>query len=165
MARKRMRWRAVFACAVIGMAMAACAKPMVSATVKPDVDYVNRDYAAVPNDIYYAARWALGQRGYPIANENLAEGVLTTAWVPVGATSHYIPLFNRHEYGVTDSYHQLEVQIVPGGGRTEVRVGSRIKSLAAMLKSSGTEERKILDDIGAYLRKAEPAVTNLGMEE
>lgn len=162
---KRVRWTAVLLCAAIGVAMASCSKPMVSATVKPDVAFVSRDFAAVPNDIYYAARWALGQRGYPIASENLQEGVLTTAWVPVGATSHHIPFFNRHEYGVTDSYHQMEVQIVPGEGRTEVRVGSRMKTLAAMLQSSGTEERQILDDIGAYLRKGEPAVSNLGLDE
>lgn len=156
-------WPMVFV--IVGMVAAACSKPLISATVKGDVEFVSRDYAAVPNDLYYAARWALLQRGYPIGSENLQEGVLTTAWVPVGATSHFLPLFGRQEYGTTGSYHQLEVQIVPGEGRAEVRIGSRMKTLAAQLKSSGTEERRILDDIGAYLRKGDPNVTNLGLDE
>lgn len=144
---------------------AACAKPMVTATAKGDINYIGRDYAASANDIYYAARWALFRAGYAVASENLQDGILTTSWRPVTSDSHYIPLFGGRDYGVTNSYHQLEVRIEPGEGRTAVKVGSRVKGLVSSIASSGIEEEKVLDGIGDYLRKAEPAVTNLGIEE
>ena len=155
----------VLAAMLLAAGFASCTKPLASARVKPEVDYVSRTYAAVPNDIYYAARWALVEAGYSVGSENLADGVLTTAWQPVRSSSHYIPLFNRKDFGVTNSYHQLEIRILPGDGRAEVQVGSRMKTLVSSLKSAGTEERRILDDIGSYLRKGEPTVTNLGVDE
>lgn len=138
---------------------------MKDAQVAKSVEYESRDYAAGANDIYYAVRWALVECGYPVANENLPDGIITTAWVPVKSDSHYVDVFGRPDYGVTNSYHQLEVQVVPEGGRTTVKVGSRFKSMLAYLKSSGFEERKVLDRIGDRLRKAEPTVTNLGIDE
>lgn len=143
----------------------ACSKPLASATVRPNSSPVSRDYAALPNDIYYATRWALVEAGFAVASENLQDGVILTSWEPVKSDSYYIPLFERQDYGVTNSYHQLEIKIVPEGGRTDVQVTSRVKSLVANIKSSGIEERKVLDGIGNYLRKSEPSLTNLGVSE
>lgn len=150
---------------LIALSFCACAKPLATAKVTGKIDFVSRDYAATANDIYYALKWALVEYGYPVANENLADGVFTTAWLPVRSDSHYIRLFNRNDYGVTNSYYQLELQVVPQGGRTLVRIGSRAKSLVINMKSSGFEERKILDSIGNRLRKEEPEITNLGVNE
>lgn len=155
----------LIAAAIVCMAIASCTKPLASAIVQPDINFASRDFAAVPNDIYYAVRAALQKEGYGVASENLQGGVIESNWVPVTSDSHYMPIFGRRDYGVTNSYHQLEIQIVPMGGRTEVKVGSRAKTLVASLKSSGIEERKILDDIGDALRKSEPPLTNLGTEE
>ena len=155
----------ILAAVVLAAGVASCSKPLASARVRPNIDYVSRTYAAVPNDVYYAVRWALVEAGYAVGSENLADGVIVTSWEPVRATSHYVPLFNRKDFGVTNSYHQLEIRIVPGDGRAEVQVGSRVKTLVANLKSAGTEERRVLDGIGAYLRKGEPALTNLGVDE
>lgn len=154
-----------FACLFLLFFVSSCAKPLASAKVAKDVEYASRDYAASANDIYYAMRWALVECGYPTSNENLQDGVITTAWVPVKSSSHYVDTFGRPDYGVTNSYHQLEIQVVPDGGRTTVKVGSRVKTLVARLKSSGTEEKKILDSIGTRLRKSEPTLTNLGIDE
>ena len=143
----------------------SCSKPLASARVHPDVDYKSRDFAATPNDIYYAARWALVTAGYSVASENLQDGVILTSWVPVKSDSHYMPLFGRPDYGVTNSYHQLEIRIEPGEGRATVRVGSRVKTLVASLQSSGKEEQRVLDGIGDFLRKNEPTLTNLGVDE
>lgn len=150
---------------VLTVALCACAKPLAIGRVTGQVEYISRDYAAAPNDVYYALKWALVEGGYPIANENLEDGIFTTAWLPVTSDSHYIKFFGRPDYGVTNSYYQLEVQVVPQGGRTEVRVGSRAKTLASNFKSSGVEERKVLDRIGNRLRKTEPELTNLGVRE
>lgn len=168
MRRGRTRCRAVLAmlaCTALAAALAACTKPLASATVNKDIDFVSRSFAAVPNDLYYAVRLALQQYGYAIASENLSAGVITTTWIPVTSDSHYMPFFGRRDYGVTNSYHQLEVQIVPGEGRAQVRVGSRVKTLLANYKSSGFEERKVLGAVGDALRKGEPALTNLGLDE
>ncbi|HPQ81433.1 MAG TPA: hypothetical protein PLZ86_06875 [bacterium] len=143
----------------------SCSKPLASAKVRTGSPEVSRDYAALPNDIYYATRWALVEAGYAVALENLQDGVIMTSWEPVRSDSHFIPLFDRKDYGVTNSYHQLEIKIVPGGGRTDVKITSRVKSLAARIKSTGIEEKKILDGIGNYLRKTEPSLTNLGVSE
>ena len=58
-------------CALVPLCC-SCSKPLASARVHQNVDYRSRDYAASPNDIYYAARWALVTAGYSVASENLA---------------------------------------------------------------------------------------------
>ncbi len=44
---------------------------MVSSTINPDVKYLSRDYAAVPNDIYYAVRAVFRDLDYTVNEENL----------------------------------------------------------------------------------------------
>lgn len=160
-----MKMKSAMACALLLFLLPSCSKPMADAKVAKDVEYVSRDYAADANDIYYAVRWALVECAYPLANENMQDGIITTAWVPITSNSHYVEIFGRRDFGVTNSYHQIEIQVVPEDGRTRVKSGSRFKTMVANMKSSGVEERKILDRIGDRLRKTEPEVTNLGIDE
>lgn len=155
----------ILALVIFAASLVSCSKPLVSASVKGDIGYLSRDFAATPNNVYYAIRWALQERRYPIANEDLQGGILTSAWVPTKSDSHYIEMFGKPDMGVTNSYYQLEVQVIPQGSRTEVKVGTRIKSVVSTLKSTGFEERKILSSIGDNLRKSEPDISNLGIEE
>lgn len=155
----------IIVASILLVAAAGCTKPLAGARMAGEVEYVSRDFAAVPNDIYYAVRWALGEGGYPVAKEDLQNGIVTSSWLPVKSDSHYAGTFGRRDLGVTNSYYQIEVQVIPGEGRTSVKVGSRVKTLVAGLKSSGGEERKVLDRIGDCLRKNEPNVTNLGIDE
>lgn len=147
------------------MTLAACSKPLATAHIAPDVEYIGRSYAANANDTYYAVRWALNEAGLPVASEDLTAGIITTKWVPVTSDSHYIDVFGRRDYGVTNSYYQLDLRISFDGGRAQVQAAARAKTLAARFKSSGIQERKVLDLIGAYLRTGEPEVTNLGINE
>jgi uncharacterized lipoprotein len=151
--------------AVIAASFFACAKPMVSAHIIENTGTFSEDYAAVPNDIYYAVRWALKERGYAVAEENLAEGIITTTWIPVKSDSHYMPFFGRRDYGVTSSYYQLKVYVVSEGARTRIKVSSSLKTLVSRMESTGIEERKVLASIGDYLRKGAPDLTNLGVNE
>lgn len=155
--------------AIIGvlfaLVLAGCSKPMASAKVVSDVEYYSRSYAANTNDTYYAVRWALKAVNIPVANEDLNNGVITTKWIPVSSGSHYIELFGRPDYGATNSYHQIDVHISSDQGRSLVKVGSRIKTLAANFKSSGNIEKKVLDEVGNFLRTSEPDITNLGINE
>jgi hypothetical protein len=152
----------LFVVAVV-FAASACAKPLATAKVLPDVNYISREFAAEPNDVYYSVRWGLDQNGYAVAHEDLKSGIVTTTWQPVTSDSHYVPMFDRRDYIVTKSYHQLEIQISSQDGRSRVKVGSRIKSLVSNLKSSGIEERKVLASIGDHLGTGEPEITNLGV--
>lgn len=152
---------ALFFMVAVMFAAQACAKPLATAKVLPEVNYISREFAAVPNDVYYSVRWGLDQHGYEVATEDLENGIITTAWRPVTSDSHYLPFFNRRDYSVTNSYHQLEIHISSQDGRSRVKVGSRIKSLVSNLKSSGIEERKVLASIGDYLGTSEPEITNL----
>jgi len=159
-----------YACSFLSLACllfvaSSCSKPLASAKVREGSPPLGASFAAVPNDIYYAAKWAMAEAGYPVAVENLQDGILESSWKPVTSDSHYIPLFERKDYGVTNSYHQLVVRIIPAGGRTDVEVSSSVKSLVANIKSSRIEERRVLTGIGDFLRKQEPALTNLGVDE
>ena len=145
--------------------LSACTKPLANARVAPDVQYISRSFPANANDTYYAVRWALNEAGYPVAGEDLASGIITTKWVPVTSDSHYIELFGRRDFGVTNSYYQLDLRIGYDNGRATVQIAARAKTLAANFKSSGIEERKVLDFIGSYLRIGEPEITNLGVSE
>ncbi len=138
---------------------------MMQARIVEQTDTYNMDFAASQADAIAAIKWALEERGYAIATEDARGGVITTTWQAIKSDSHYMPFFSRPDYGVTDSYYQLELRAEPLGGRTNVYVTARAKSLLSNLKSSGFEERKVLDGIGNYLRKGEPAVSNLGLEE
>ena len=141
----------------------ACAK--VFRVAKPaQPHYYKKTYAASANDIYYALRWALRANGYPIAEEDLKNGVLKSRYVPVKANSHYLPLFGRQDFGANGAYHQLEIRLVPHNGTTEVQIGSRIESIVAHLQSAGTEEQMILQKVGDYLRSPNAQVTNLGVQ-
>lgn len=126
-----------------------------------------KKFAANPNDIYYALRWALKANHYPIAEEDFQNGILKTRYVPVRVYSHYIDIFGRRDYGVSGAYHQLEVRLTPqgGGGHTEVQIGSRIQGVVSNLKSNGREEKMILGKIADYLRSPNVQVTNLGVQE
>lgn len=157
--------RAIILFALLAFALPACSKPMVSAKVLPNMDYFSRTYAADANDTYYAVRWALRDVGLPVATEDMQNGVLTTKWEAVTSDSHYIPMFDRRDYGVTNSYHQLEVHISTDQGRSTVKVASRIKSLSPYLHSSGILEKKLLDSVANFLRNGEPELTNLGISE
>ncbi len=151
--------------ALIAMVCSSCSKPLVSAHVEKDVRYFSKSYAATPNDTYYAIRWALKETGHPVAEEDLPKGIITTAWVPTTSDSHFVEMFDRRDYGVTNSYYQLDIRVVDSSGRALVKVGSRVKTLVNKLKSSGEVENRLLVEIGNFLRKSTPDVTNLGVNE
>ncbi|MBI2346739.1 MAG: hypothetical protein HYV03_07680 [Deltaproteobacteria bacterium] len=145
--------------------LVGCAKPLVRASAE-SMAPVARTFAADPTPVYYALRWALTRRGYPVATEDLQSGLLTTTWVPTTVDSHYVQPFQAPDYGVTPSLHQLGVRIRPeGAGRTTVEITSQCKSVAAFTQSSGREERAVLDEAGHYLRSMEVDVTNLGVAD
>jgi hypothetical protein len=142
-----------------------CSGAVVNAKVPKKIDYFSKTFKASPNECYYALRWALKINGYPVAKEDLPAGIIKTVWRPVTSDSHYLPVFDSKDYGATGAYHQLEVRVVPRDSKTKVEVGSRLKTIAPHMKSSGVEERKILAQVGNYLRDHEPMISNEGISE
>ncbi len=149
---------------MISMSM-ACHKPLMHAKAATDVYDVEQRYETGPNTIYYAVRWALETNDYSVAEEDLRAGLIRTAWLPTTADSHYVPIFGRKDYGVTNSYYQLKIKVLPEGTHTRVLVTSHAKTVVSTLKSSGIEEGKILASMAHYLRSKEPNITNLGIEK
>lgn len=142
-----------------------CAKPLVRASAQMMAP-VARSYPAEPNQVYYAIRWALAHRGYPVANENLPSGLITTAWRPTTTDSHFLQPFRSRDYGTTGGYHQLELRVTnEGAGRTRVEITSRLKSVLANVRSSGRQETAVLDEIGHALQSSDIGVTNVGVDE
>lgn len=160
-----MRNRLIIAVILLGVFVCGCSDKMVLAKTAKDLHFFSKTYNASPNECYYAIRWALKINGYPLAHENLPGGILTTTWQPVTSDSHYLEPFASRDYGVTGAYHQLEVRVVPRDNKTKVDVGSRVKSVATGLKTSGVEEEKVLAQIGNYLRSSEPVLSNDGIAE
>lgn len=144
--------------------LGGCTK--VFRTAEPTAPQIfKKRYEATPNDLYYALRWALKTYGYPIAEEDLQNGIIKSRYVPVKAASHYIAVFGRQDYGASGAYHQLEVRLLPAGAQTEVQIGSRIQGVVSKLKSSGREEKMIFSKVGDYLRDPNIQVTNQGVRE
>lgn len=158
-----MRHLALIVILISGLA-ASCAKPLATAHAV-DTNYFSREYAAVPKDVYYAVRWALKERGISVAEEDLPGGIVKSSWMPVTSDSHYIAIFGRRDFGVTNSYYQVEVQLTDRSGRTLIKVGTKVKTLVNNLHSSGEVEYAVLNDVGNYLRKSAPEITNLGVNE
>ncbi len=142
-----------------------CAKPMVNAAVNKDVRYVSEYVKVDQSEAYNAAKWALVMNDYPLATKDEEKGLLETAWIPTKTDSHAIILFNRRDLGVNGAYFQMIVKVVPYNGKTRLDVGTRIKSVASGVKSTGIEERRVLKEIKEYLRKDEPTLSNVGLEE
>lgn len=157
-----MKWLmiAALAAGILG----GCTKVFRTATPTTPQIFKKR-YEAAPNDLYYALRWALKTYGYPIAEEDLQNGIIKSRYVPVKAASHYIAVFGRQDYGVSGAYHQLEVRLLPAGAQTEVQIGSRIQGVVSKLQSSGREEKMIFSKVGDYLRDPGIQVTNQGVRE
>ncbi|MFH1653011.1 MAG: hypothetical protein ABIE74_03045 [Pseudomonadota bacterium] len=144
---------------------ASCAKPLMSAKVNKNVVYISKSVSAPKDKVFEAATQAMGSGGYSIAVSDKKSGHIESVWVASTSDSHYLELFDRRDYGVTGTYHQLVVDISDDDGKTLVKVGSRIKTLAGGIKSSKIEEKSFLKRLGDFLRKGEPGITNLGITE
>ena len=143
----------------------SCSKPLATAKNVTIGESFGRDFAASTSEVLFAVRWAFVESGYVVSNENISDGIVTTTWRPVTSDSHYVGYFDRKDFGVTSSYYQLKINVTPKDGRTNVKIGSEVKTIVANLRSSGVEEKKILHLVGNYLRKNDPTITNLGLDE
>lgn len=143
----------------------ACAKPLVTGNITA-TEPISKIIPSDPNTIYYAIKWAMEQMGYPEGPEDLPGGVVESKWVPVGAGSHYIELFDGKVYGANSAYYKMVIKITPlGVGSSKVEAYTEVNSIVKNTKSSGDKERAILAKISDHVRGDHITVTNLGVED
>lgn len=150
-------------CAAL-LSLSACTKTYTVAKPSEPKLY-KKVYSAKPNDLYYALRWAFKTYGYPIAEEDLQNGVIKSRYVPVRANSHYIDVFKHKDFGVSGAYHQMEARLLPHGDKTTLQIGSRIQGIVARIHSTGTEEAMLFEKVSDYLRSPTVQLTNQGIQD
>ena len=156
--------------AILTLFQSGCAKPAFHARTQ-EPKYYGRVYTATEEEAFSVAKFVLKTSGYPIDSEDAKEKPAVSRWVPVGADSHAVLLFGRRDYGATGSYRQLEIHVAPASGdenmegKVHIEVGSRVQSLVARIRSTGEQEKLILDRISDTLRPANAVVTNTGLQE
>ena len=143
-----------------------CATPLAEGKVYP-MKPVSKVISADANTIYYGVKWAFQEMGYPLGPEDLAGGVIESKWVPTGAGSHYVNVFNRKDYGATDgAYYKMVIKIIPGvEGGSRVEAKTEVNSIIMNVETTGDKERAVLQKISEHARGNFIKVTNLGVEE
>lgn len=150
----------VICCLVIG-----CTKPLATGRITT-TEPVTRVMPSDPNTIYYGIKWAMEQMGYPEGSEDLAGGVVESKWVPTGAGSHYVNLFDGRDYGANAMYYKMVVRIVPVDvSSSKVEAYTEVNSIVDKVETTGQKERAMLDKIAEHIRGYSVTVTNLGVEE
>lgn len=135
-----------------------------------------RDYLTDPfkgafesskSQVMAAAKTVLATDGYQILSASDESGKFDCGWRPVSSDSHYFNLFGTKDYGVTDgAYYQLLMEVTEGvGGKTNVRINTRVKTVAGRFYSSGVVERKILGQMADQLRSPLLEMTNVDVRK
>lgn len=142
-----------------------CATPLAEGKLISG-EPVSKIISADANSIYHAIKRAMDEFGYPAGIEDLPGGVVESKWVPVGAGSHYVDLFEGKDFGANGAYYKMVVKIKPlESGKCMVEARTDVKSIVNGMKSTGDKERDILAKIALHARGYDVTVTNLGVEE
>lgn len=145
---------------------ASCTKVLVHGRDK-DMDPVTKLYGTSTEVAYKVGKEALIRLGYKIENEDEKTGTILTNWNSTKATSHYIDLFDRRDYGTVGAYYRLKLEVTESvGGKTQVAVSTPVRSLiTGRLRTSNREEKRVLKKITDLLRTDDFSMTNVGVEE
>ena len=104
--------------------------------------------------------------GYNIIQQDEAQHKFITGWRPVEADSHYVFLFDRRDYGITDgTYYQLLVDLIQQGSKVKVALSTKIKTIVGPLESSKKVEQRILKQLADDFRSPQIEITNVEMRK
>lgn len=130
-------------------------------STSPLKDYFLVDKATA----YQAIQKALENQGYEVQSMDQELGKINTGWRPVTSDSHFVKLFNRRDYGVSDgAYYKMNVDVSEENSNVKVLVSTTVKSIVGPLESSGVVERKVLKQVEDSLRSPQIEMTNVGVE-
>ena len=159
------RYLIILGLACVTFVLAGCAKPMAEGTfmsTKPIAKTMNSD----ANSIYYGIKWAFDETGLPLGEQDLAGGVVESKWVPVGAATHFVNVFDRKDFGANGAYYKMIITIIPvEGGVSRVEAHTKVQSIISRIESYGSKERDVLAKIENHARNYNVVVTNLGVED
>lgn len=124
---------------------------------------VVRDYEHNRATVWDAVQSTLERMGYPI-NRLEGEGRIETGWLPVEADSHFVNLFERKDYGLTDgTYYQVIVDMEESGSILRVAISTTVKSIVGKVESTKKIERRIFRQLDDVLRSPQIEMTNVGV--
>lgn len=109
---------------------------------------------------------ALEREGFEIFSIDESKGRIVTGWRPVEVDSHYVLLFQRRDYGVSDgAYYRLTTDLTQEGSRIKVAFSTTVKTIVGPLESSGVIEKRLLTQLHDYLRSPQIEMTNVGVKK
>jgi uncharacterized lipoprotein len=130
-----------------------------------EMEPVTKVFSEAPAETYQAAKRALLRLGYKIHREDEGQGTIETGWLPTKASSHYVDLFDRQDYGTVGAYYKIQLAVREKGAKAEVEISAPVRSIVGRIKSAGSEEKKVLNKIADLLRKEDFEITNVGVQE
>lgn len=153
----------IFLTAVLS-SLAGCNKAVLHSKDR-EMEPIVRVFRPAKPDTYKAAKESLIALGYKIQEEDESQGRLKTGWRSTRASSHYVDLFDRKDYGTVGAYYQIVLSIKEVDGKSEVEVSAPVRSVVGRIKSSHSEEEKVLDRMADLLRREDFEMTNVGVTE
>lgn len=160
------RFSLILLAVVAAFVQTSCTKVLVHGRDK-EMDPVTQLYATSVTEAYKVGKEALIRLGYKLENEDEKSGKIVTNWQSTKATSHYVDLFDRKDYGTVGAYYRLKMEVTESvAGKTQVAVSAPVRSLiTGRLYSSNREERKVLKKIQDLLRTDDFEMTNVGVTD
>ncbi len=148
---------------VVTTSLAGCNRVLLHSKDK-ELEAVSQTFSVGTEEALKAAKEAAISLGYTMEREESAG--FKTKWQSTRASSHYLDLFGRKDYGTVGAYYQLVVQVADKDGKAEVSVSAPIRGvITRRLYSSNREEKKVLKKMTNLLRKDDFEITNVGTSE
>lgn len=156
--------RALFSFLFVLLTGSACNKAILHSKDR-EMEPVSRTFATSVPDALRVAKEVLLNLGYKIDNEDPAAATLKTGWRSTRASSHYLDLFDRQDYGTVGAYYRIDLRVKESSGKADVEVSAPVRSVIGRIRSSHREEKKILGKIADQLRREDFEMTNVGVQE
>lgn len=149
---------------LILMTLTACNKAILYSRDR-EMEPVSRAFSTSIPEAFKASKEVLLSLGYKIESEDESAGNLKTGWQSTKAGSHYVDLFDRRDYGTVGAYYQIQIRVTDQSGKAQVEVAAPVRSIVGRIKSSHSEEGRILRKIADLLRREDFEMTNVGVQE
>lgn len=144
--------------------LAACNRVVLRGRER-EMEPVTGTFSHPVSDTYRAARESVIRLGYKIQTDDESEGTLKTSWRSTKASSHYVDLFDRRDYGTVGAYYRIEMKISNEDGQSEVEVEAPVRSVVGRIRSAHAVEKEVLKKMADLLRREDFEMTNVGVTD
>lgn len=155
----------LFLLALALLPLSGCNKAILYGRDK-EMEPVAKAFSISTSDAFKMAKESLASLGYRIEKEDESQGTIRTSWLPTKASSHYVDLFDRRDYGTVGAYYRILVHVSENNGKTQVEVSAPTRSIiVGRLMTAHREENKVLKKMTELLRREDFEMTNVGVSE